>query len=158
MDKEKSMAEQLRLHLANTPKEQLEKEWAEIQAMGLQGPTVDEFIANQEKYANRHGNWIQEVSHNIYMNCFRGSDEMDYKEQTENIGNKIRIALVEAMVTSIHTGHSEPLDKQAREFYFKRTRKSFAESSRPDMVVGYVEGYNNAMREIYSLSGLKYLE
>ena len=38
------MLDSLREHLDKTPKEQLEKEWAEIHAMNFEGPTVGEFL------------------------------------------------------------------------------------------------------------------
>jgi hypothetical protein len=38
----------------------------------------------------------------------------------------------------------EMVDQLARKFYFGRTGKSFAESSRPDMVIGFVEGWRMA--------------
>ena len=34
----------LREHLASISKEEFRKEWAEVKAMGLEGPTMDEFI------------------------------------------------------------------------------------------------------------------
>ncbi len=51
--KGKSMAEQLREHIANTPKEQLEKEWKEIEAMGFSPehcPSAVDFIESFKKH------------------------------------------------------------------------------------------------------------
>jgi len=48
--KEPSMLEWLKQHLKETPKEELEKEWAKIESMNLEGPTVDEFLENTKTY------------------------------------------------------------------------------------------------------------
>ena len=42
----KTLAEQLKEVLDNTPKEQLEKEWDDIEKMGFEGPTMEEFLKN----------------------------------------------------------------------------------------------------------------
>lgn len=34
----------LRKHLASISKEQFQKEWAEIEAMGLEGPSIEDFL------------------------------------------------------------------------------------------------------------------
>ena len=39
---------ELKLHLANTPKEQLEKEWKELEPYGNIGPTVHEFLYGEQ--------------------------------------------------------------------------------------------------------------
>lgn len=41
---------QLKEYFAKTPKEQIDKDWQEIEAMGLQGMTICEFIENQKKH------------------------------------------------------------------------------------------------------------
>lgn len=43
------MIQKLREALANTTKAEFQREWAEIQAMGLKGPTVSELLAYQKK-------------------------------------------------------------------------------------------------------------
>jgi len=40
------------------------------------------------------------------------------------------------------------LDKMARHNYWNKTKKVIAENSRPDMVIGYIDGFN-AAKEIY---------
>lgn len=41
--------------------------------------------------------------------------------------------------------HEDSIDDMAREFYWKRNpNKDFAENSRPDMVIGFVGGYNKS--------------
>jgi len=44
LSKEDEMIELLRKHLQETPKEELEKEWAEIEKLGIEGPTVEEYF------------------------------------------------------------------------------------------------------------------
>ena len=39
-----NVVEALRYHLANTPKEQLEAEWKELEPWGNIGPTVEEYL------------------------------------------------------------------------------------------------------------------
>ena len=46
---------ELKLHLANTPKEQLEKEWKELEPYGNIGPTVHEFL-----YGEQPAEWSEE--------------------------------------------------------------------------------------------------
>ncbi len=41
---------ELRNHLRNTPIEELRKEWEEIQAMNLGGPTVTEFVDHLKEF------------------------------------------------------------------------------------------------------------
>ena len=43
-----SVLDELKKHLATLTPEQFEKEWAEIEALGMKGPTVKEFLANQK--------------------------------------------------------------------------------------------------------------
>lgn len=38
------LLQKLREHLASISKEQFRKEWSEIEALGLEGPTMEEFI------------------------------------------------------------------------------------------------------------------
>lgn len=38
------LLQKLREHLASINKEQFRKEWSEIEALGLEGPTMEEFI------------------------------------------------------------------------------------------------------------------
>lgn len=40
------MLQKLREYLANTPREQIDRDWAEVKALGLKGPTAKEFIAS----------------------------------------------------------------------------------------------------------------
>ncbi len=40
------MLQKLREYLANTPREQIDRDWAAVKAKGLKGPTVQEFIAS----------------------------------------------------------------------------------------------------------------
>lgn len=47
--KHPDIVEQLKEHLANTPKEQLEKEWKELEEYGNVGPTVKEFLHGEQK-------------------------------------------------------------------------------------------------------------
>lgn len=44
---EKNMVERLREYLANTSKEQQEKDWEELKKWNEVGPTVEEFLAAQ---------------------------------------------------------------------------------------------------------------
>ena len=46
--KKPNMVEELRHHLATTPKEQLDKEWEELEEWGKIGPTVSEFLGWQK--------------------------------------------------------------------------------------------------------------
>ena len=39
-------------------------------------------------------------------------------------------------------------DQKAFNFYFKQTGKTIADNSRPDMVIGYVAGYNERQQQI----------
>lgn len=39
------MLQKLREYLANTPREQIDRDWAAVKAKGLQGPTAKELIA-----------------------------------------------------------------------------------------------------------------
>jgi hypothetical protein len=47
---ESKMLKDIKEYFANTPKEQIDKDWQEIEAMGFTSPTVDEFIENQKKH------------------------------------------------------------------------------------------------------------
>jgi len=38
------MLKALRKHLRKTSKKQLQKEWAEVEALGFEGPTVEEYF------------------------------------------------------------------------------------------------------------------
>jgi hypothetical protein len=49
---ESLMIQKLREALANTTKAEFQREWAEIQAMGLKGPTVSELLAYQHPPAS----------------------------------------------------------------------------------------------------------
>jgi hypothetical protein len=50
------------------------------------------------------------------------------------------------------------VETMARDFYWKRKpEKLFAENSRPDMVIGYVEGYNKAKETLYTEEQVKEL-
>lgn len=40
------MLQKLREYLANTPREQIQRDWEEVKAKGLKGPTVKEFVAS----------------------------------------------------------------------------------------------------------------
>lgn len=40
------MLQKLREYLANTPREQIDRDWAEVKALGLKGPTAKEFISS----------------------------------------------------------------------------------------------------------------
>lgn len=40
------MLQKLREYLTNTPREQIDRDWAEVKALGLKGPTAKEFIAS----------------------------------------------------------------------------------------------------------------
>lgn len=40
------MLQKLREYLANTPREQIERDWAAVKAKGLKGPTAKELIAS----------------------------------------------------------------------------------------------------------------
>jgi hypothetical protein len=52
--------------------------------------------------------------------------------------------------------HEDSIDDMAREFYWKRNPdKDFAENSRPDMVIGFVGGYNKA-REKFKFTEEEY--
>ena len=65
---------ELKLHLANTPKEQLEKEWKELEPYGNIGPTVHEFL-----YGEQPAEWSEEDEKNLNL-CieFVESCEIDY--------------------------------------------------------------------------------
>lgn len=40
------MLQKLREYLANTPREQIVRDWEEVKAKGLKGPTIKEFVAS----------------------------------------------------------------------------------------------------------------
>jgi hypothetical protein len=44
VDIETPMLNKLREYLTNTPREQIERDWAEVKALGLNGPTAKEFV------------------------------------------------------------------------------------------------------------------
>lgn len=76
------LLKELREHLANTSPEQLKKEWAEIKAMGLQGPTVEEFLNNNPITPHNMGGDIQKEMLDeicigmLKFNRYRGSEEL----------------------------------------------------------------------------------
>jgi len=45
-----SMVDKLREHIKNTPREELIKEWNEIDRMNLPGPTAEEYIKFMDEY------------------------------------------------------------------------------------------------------------
>ena len=45
----KSVTQRLREHLASITKEEFQKEWAEIENLGLEGPTLEAFCLNLKK-------------------------------------------------------------------------------------------------------------
>ena len=47
--------------------------------------------------------------------------------------------------------NKQQIEKKAREFYWRRNpNKMIAENTRPDLVVGYVQGFNEAASMMYS--------
>ena len=54
------IAQQLRKHLDESSPEQLKKEWAEVEAMGFKGPTVDEFLKSQKLHDPNKWIWLDD--------------------------------------------------------------------------------------------------
>ena len=52
MEQEKSVSQRLKEHLDSITLEEFQKEWKEIEEMGFEGPTVQEFLENQKKWNN----------------------------------------------------------------------------------------------------------
>jgi len=59
---EKSMAQKLKELLAKTSQEDLDREWAEIEALGFEGPNMEEFIQ-----INSQRPVVSEVNSNVYF-------------------------------------------------------------------------------------------
>ena len=57
-----SILEQLRTHLAGLTPAQFEREWADIEAMKLQGPTVKEFLDMSDEYSQslKFKKWVSD--------------------------------------------------------------------------------------------------
>lgn len=54
----KDIVQALREHLANTPQEELDREWEELKEWGEIGPTVDEYL---EWVKEIHPEWKDEL-------------------------------------------------------------------------------------------------
>jgi predicted RNase H-like nuclease (RuvC/YqgF family) len=81
---------QLKEYFAKTPKEQIDKDWQEIEAMGLQGMTICEFIENQKKHdimetkqmtneqkavkIATYDGWVSEVGNDFYIKNNNGNN------------------------------------------------------------------------------------
>lgn len=53
----KTLAEELKERLENTPKQQLEREWKEICDIGFEGPTVKEFLKSSSPFYMFNIDW-----------------------------------------------------------------------------------------------------
>ena len=52
--------------------------------------------------------------------------------------------------------NKQQIEEKAREFYWRRNpKKMIAENTRPDLVVGYVQGFNEAASMMYSEDELR---
>lgn len=85
---ESKMLKEIKEYFANTPKEQIDKDWQEIEAMGFTSPTVNVFIENQKKHeimettqlqkaiviAVKDG-WVEQTSHEDWY--LRGNESTD---------------------------------------------------------------------------------
>ena len=85
------MLAKLREHLANTPKEQLEKEWKELEPWGKIGPTVEEFLYGKKMPAE----WSEFdkgiLNDAICATDILGNDE-SFNNSNPNLAKAFRIA------------------------------------------------------------------
>lgn len=64
------------------------KEEREYNETGYREEEIESEV-QEPQVGDRIKSIIKSISHDIYMNCFRGSDEMDYNEQTQEISERI---------------------------------------------------------------------
>ena len=63
------MAQKLKELLAKTSQEDLDREWAEIEALGFEGPSMEEFIQ-----VNSQRPVVSEVNSNVYFSLGNSSN------------------------------------------------------------------------------------
>ena len=89
--------EKLKEYFTNTPKEQIEKDWEEIERLNIGGPSIDDFFNTIEKYnklqakiigLNRETNKkIDEVIEELFLIIFKyfKSEESNREKVVENV-------------------------------------------------------------------------
>jgi hypothetical protein len=75
------MLQKLREYLANTPREQIDKDWAAVKAKGLKGPTAKELIASfrlTPAYQETDNEAFQNESAQIHLNFELEAGDYNY--------------------------------------------------------------------------------
>lgn len=74
---------ELKHHLATTPKEQLEKEWKELEPWSNIGPTVQEFLYGKQPnvdYKIEERKWVHDAVDNIFPEDGDFMSEVDFRK------------------------------------------------------------------------------
>jgi len=71
--------EKLREHLANTPKEQLDKEFESLEKYNF-GPTVEEYIENLKEFTKKKVEWGKKEVHRLELTGEWAKDKTHWRE------------------------------------------------------------------------------